>query len=372
VLNKQIDQDVPATIQIAHFEPQPEAQAWTLNGPNLTADNESDPDAVGILGSTLTAVSSSFSYTFPAHSLTAIELRRSDEQPVPPEISGLGLADVAGTSAEVIWATDREADSRVEYGVSSGNYDHAVEDTLLTTEHRILLHPLQPETKYFFRVVSRDAQGLESSSGEQILMTADVTPPQIHRLEVAAVTETSATISWFTDEPGDERVELRSQGEPWTMLLEPDLSQEHLLFLTGLQPATGYIFQICSADSVGNMCQPVSYGFTTASPRSAAGEAEISDLVPAEFQLWQNYPNPFNGSTIIRYQVAQSGVVAVRVYNAMGQLVQTLSEGFQDTGIYELSWDGRDDPGVEVTSGIYLCCLEAGEYRQTRKMALVR
>ena len=156
------------------------------------------------------------------------------------------------------------------------------------------------------------------------------------------------------------------------MLMEPSLSQEHLLSLTGLEPATGYIFQICSADSVGNICQPVSDGFTTGSPRSAAGEAEFSDLVPGQFQLWQNYPNPFNGSTNIRYQVPQSGVVAVRVYNARGQLVQTLSEGFQDIGIYEVSWDGRDDPGVEVASGIYLCCLEAGEYRQTRKMALVR
>jgi alpha-N-arabinofuranosidase len=77
VVNRQLDEDVDAHIELTNFEPQPEARTWTLNGPHITANNEDDPNTVTIVPATLAPVSASFTYTFPAHSLTAIELNRA-------------------------------------------------------------------------------------------------------------------------------------------------------------------------------------------------------------------------------------------------------------------------------------------------------
>ncbi len=81
VVNRLIEEDVAASIQITEFEPQSQAHLWTLNGADITANNESQPDAVKIAAAMLPGVSDSFEVTFPAHSLTAMELRRSAGDP---------------------------------------------------------------------------------------------------------------------------------------------------------------------------------------------------------------------------------------------------------------------------------------------------
>jgi alpha-N-arabinofuranosidase len=78
VINKQLEQDVEVAIRAVGFEPHPEANIWILNGPHIIAHNEDDHNTVTIIPSTLVSVDTSFSYTFPAHSLTAIELKRYD------------------------------------------------------------------------------------------------------------------------------------------------------------------------------------------------------------------------------------------------------------------------------------------------------
>ena len=89
---------------------------------------------------------------------------------------------------------------------------------------------------------------------------------------------------------------------------------------------------------------------------------------PADFQLLQNYPNPFNPETFIRYQLAVSGQIRIDVFNVLGQRVNTLANGFQEAGYYELRWDGRDAAGMEAGSGVYFYRLKAGNFTQTKKM----
>lgn len=89
---------------------------------------------------------------------------------------------------------------------------------------------------------------------------------------------------------------------------------------------------------------------------------------PADFQLLQNYPNPFNPETYIRYQLAVSGQIRIDVFNVLGQRVNTLVDGFQEAGYYEMRWDGRSQAGVETGSGVYFYRLKAGNFTQTKKM----
>lgn len=101
-------------------------------------------------------------------------------------------------------------------------------------------------------------------------------------------------------------------------------------------------------------------------------DAKPVSSLPAGFALSQNYPNPFNPSTTIPYAVAEAGEVKLSVYNALGQQVRVLVDQMQMPGSYAASWDGRDDRGQVVSSGIYLYRLQAGEQEQVQKMLLAR
>ena len=89
-------------------------------------------------------------------------------------------------------------------------------------------------------------------------------------------------------------------------------------------------------------------------------------------RLEANMPNPFNPSTTIHYELAQSGRAALRVYDVSGKLVRTLVNREHQVGPYETRWDGRDDRGLAVASGVYFYRLESGRYTQTRRMVLLK
>ena len=88
--------------------------------------------------------------------------------------------------------------------------------------------------------------------------------------------------------------------------------------------------------------------------------------------LHPNHPNPFNPSTTIRYELAAAADVRLRVYDAAGRLVRTLVDAREGAGAHDVIFDGRDDAGHPVASGVYFYRLEAGTATQTRKMVLLK
>jgi hypothetical protein len=93
---------------------------------------------------------------------------------------------------------------------------------------------------------------------------------------------------------------------------------------------------------------------------------------PEKFALFQNRPNPFNPETEISYYLSEGCEVKLTIYNILGRRVKTLSEGYQDAGMKTLVWDGKDDHGGQLSSGIYFYRLQAGTFSQTRKMNLIK
>ena len=93
---------------------------------------------------------------------------------------------------------------------------------------------------------------------------------------------------------------------------------------------------------------------------------------PEKFALFQNRPNPFNPETEISYYLPEGCEVKLTIYNILGRRVKTLSEGYQDAGMKTLVWDGKDDHGGQLSSGIYFYRLQAGTFSQTRKMNLIK
>jgi hypothetical protein len=102
-----------------------------------------------------------------------------------------------------------------------------------------------------------------------------------------------------------------------------------------------------------------------------AGDA--ARLVPDDFVIEQNRPNPFSGTTAIRFGVpAEGGHVRIKVFDASGRLVATLADAFREAGYHTATWDGTGESGVEVSSGVYFCRLEARGSKLTRRMLLLK
>jgi predicted DNA-binding protein (UPF0251 family) len=99
--------------------------------------------------------------------------------------------------------------------------------------------------------------------------------------------------------------------------------------------------------------------------------------IPLKSLLLPNYPNPFNPETWIPYQIRESSEVVIRIYNTRGQLVRTLDLGQREAGFYlghsrAAYWNGHNDAGEKVASGIYFYQIKAGDFSATRRMLVLK
>ncbi len=93
---------------------------------------------------------------------------------------------------------------------------------------------------------------------------------------------------------------------------------------------------------------------------------------PSEFTLFQNHPNPFNQSTKIEFTLAKSGFVILNIYDILGRRVRTLVSEHLSSGYKSVLWDGKNDSGKDVASGIYFYQLRIGDFSQTKKLVLLK
>jgi|GEM_PF-1286258 len=201
---------------------------------------------------------------------------------------------------------------------------------------------------------------------------------------------TAVTVSSFEAIPGPDHIVLK-----WTTESEKDNLGFHLLRRTDCEDHFVRLNQeLIPSAGEGSSEYPLQYRFMDRSvengiryeyrlesinyqgKRDNHGHVSATTLIPnstpEEFRLSQNYPNPFNPSTEIRYQLPEDGYVNLRIYNIAGQAVRTLVDSDWPASVYTVTWDGRDDRGQQVSSGIYFCLLRCGEFGQTKKMVLMR
>jgi hypothetical protein len=96
------------------------------------------------------------------------------------------------------------------------------------------------------------------------------------------------------------------------------------------------------------------------------------DIIPDVYALYQNYPNPFNPTTILRYDLPEDTQVRITIYDIMGREVRTLFNNQQSAGYKSVVWDATNDLGQPISAGVYLYTIEAGGFRQTKKMILLK
>ena len=108
-----------------------------------------------------------------------------------------------------------------------------------------------------------------------------------------------------------------------------------------------------------------------------AGTSQLSfshnhDFIPKAFSLYQNYPNPFNPTTQVKYDLPQDHLVSVSIYDLKGRNIKYLVNNFQSAGYRSVRWDATNNHGEPVSAGLYVYVIQAGEFRASRKMILLK
>jgi hypothetical protein len=106
--------------------------------------------------------------------------------------------------------------------------------------------------------------------------------------------------------------------------------------------------------------------------RTQHGPISVDISSPKTFSLSQNFPNPFNPETKIRYELPENREIMVKVFDILGREVRTLVNGRVDAGFHEVTWDATDNVGRRVSSGVYYYQIVAGDFREIKKMLLIK
>lgn len=220
----------------------------------------------------------------------------------PPVISNI-QATPTDTTATITWQTDETSTSSVAWGLTSAHELGTESDAGLVTTHAITLTGLDPDTTYHYAVTSVDNAGNPAVSGDLTFVTdsaqpPDTTPPIISNVQVA-VTDTTATVTWQTDEPADSDVaygptsayENGSAGGA-------TLVTSHSVVLTGLTPDSTYHYQVGSADGSGNAAATADATFATDEEPAPTTDV-LSDEFdgPLDTDLW-TFMDPLGDSSI--------------------------------------------------------------------------
>jgi uncharacterized lipoprotein YddW (UPF0748 family) len=132
-------------------------------------------------------------------------------------------------------------------------------------------------------------------------------------------------------------------------------------------PNKRYYFVVTAFDKLHNESSPSNEVSTI-----PVFVAEFGEGMPNKFELYQNYPNPFNSETIIEFDLPFDSWVSLKIYNVLGQEVKTLVDELKRAGKHKVIWDGRNEEGSSVTSGIYFCKMVSGTFAKSIKVVLVK
>ncbi len=189
-------------------------------------------------------------------------------------ITNVSGAPLSTTSAQITWATNLPATSRVEYGTTTAYGNFSPAGTAKTNNHSVTLTGLNPNTVYQFRVLSTASSGGSATSQNFTFTTpapADTTAPLISGLTVANLTHNSATINWTTNENSNSTVDYGLSQAYSSSVTVNTLVTSHSLTLTGLTPSTLYNFRVKSQDNSNNLATSANSTFTTpAAPDTTA------------------------------------------------------------------------------------------------------
>jgi hypothetical protein len=187
---------------------------------------------------------------------------------------------------------------------------------------------------------------------EAIVKAGDPTP--VYRLitcpKAMTIDPVSGLIQWFAESVGDFDVSVEAAN-----LAGRDIQSFTLRVRERRQPTPLFKCALVDMDN-----------------QDGSQMARIHQEKPTAFALLQNHPNPFNPETEISYTLSKDTYVNLTVYNILGQKVKTLVDGFETAGPKSVIWEGTDEGGNQIGSGVYFYRISAGGFVQTNRMIMLR
>jgi hypothetical protein len=149
------------------------------------------------------------------------------------------------------------------------------------------------------------------------------------------------------------------------------------LFICPNPKNTSFYIHVYAINYLGDTSVSISGGVCTGAENSCPDtptkdfdeENVIDELKTA---LYQNYPNPFNPSTEIKFSLSNPSLVTLDIYDVLGRKIKTIANDHYEAGYHAILWNGTDNDGAKVASGVYFYIIKAGEFMETRKMLMIK
>jgi len=312
-----------------------------------------------------------------AHFHTNIE----NENPEPAVLLSPDSVVVLTNTPTFIWERSFDPDpfESIEYEVHWW-YAGSEWDSVITEETSVTIsNPLvEDNQQYFWQVISMDDQdGISQSEDYMFWVDFLPEPPGLFVLtgpeDESAGNSTQPELTWQAAIDPDPFDNVYYQVTIATDSLMEDIVHEGIVILedyvlpTDLENDTRYYWQVLALDE--DSFETVSDIWTF-----DVGYLAIDDdlSLPTEFVLDQNFPNPFNPSTTLRYGIPEDVAVTLIIYDIRGNVVKLVDSGTQVAGWYEHIWNGMDESGQQVSTGLYLTRLQAGSYSKVIKMLFLK
>ena len=226
----------------------------TLTG--LTPGTTYDFEVISTNGSSVTATSTNYTFATLA---------------AAPVISAVTSSSITSNSAIIAWTTDQASSSLVNYGTTASYGSSSTPNTNLVTSHSVTLTGLTPGTTYYFDVVSANSSNVSSTSTSYSFTTTAAAAPVISSVATSALTSSSVTITWTTDQASSSQVNYGTTASYGSSsALNSSLVTSHSVTLTGLTAGTTYYFDVVSANSSNVSSTSAGSTFTTSTATGPA------------------------------------------------------------------------------------------------------
>jgi hypothetical protein len=282
---------------------------------------------------------------------------------------------------EMVWSPAMDADPGDMVSYEMHWWGDGIEfDSVLTDTNAVFVtSELDDNTQYFWEVIAMDqTDGISHSESATFWTDLVAEAPGAFALlspedDVAGLSD-MPSFEWAQSDDPDPldfatyTIQIAPDSNFVDVVFDANTELDVALEMTEALPAdTEYWWRVVATDTDSLTTESETFKFTV-------GYVSIAETValPTEFILDQNYPNPFNPSTTLRYGLPEDSEVSMVIYDIRGNTVRTIEPGAQVAGWYEHVWNGMNDEGQPVSTGLYLTRLRAGSYSKTIKMLYLK
>ncbi len=229
---------------------------------------------------------------------------------------------------------------------------------------------LARETLHYWRVSAVNAAGISDYSTVWFFTTlkAVAIAPILYQPEDGSMSINPNVELRWNNVPGALSYHLQvSEQNDFSTLTIDESNLTNVWYQVDLEMEKNWYWRVSATNEGGEGEFSNNWTFSTWSTGIENGEA-----LPKTFALLPVYPNPFNPTAYITYHLPKTSDLSLIIYNSVGQSIRTLVSGQQQAGRYTIQWDGHDNYGHSVTSGMYLCRFTCGDHVFIQKMLLLR